>query len=122
MEEGEVQISDCHNYFISWALIRLTTNQVLDCQGLEQFARLLITPGLLPFLLNFQCLLTPLENTGFNLILYLPKVNYSERFYWFTLGARDFSSAVSGFCQVFIVTRAKSFSREKKFFWRLRRS
>ena len=25
----------------------------------------------------------------------------------FTLGARDFSSAVSGFCQVFIVTRAK---------------
>ena len=26
-----------------------------------------------------------------------------------TLGARDFSSAVSGFCQVFIVTRAKSF-------------
>ena len=24
-----------------------------------------------------------------------------------TLGARDFSSAVSGFCQVFIVTRAK---------------
>ena len=44
MEEGEVQISDCHNYFISWALIRLTTNQVLDCQGLEQFARLLL-PG-----------------------------------------------------------------------------
>ena len=33
-----------------------------------------------------------------------------------TLGARDFSSAVSGFCQVFIVTRAKS------FFSRLRRS
>ena len=31
-----------------------------------------------------------------------------------TLGARDFSSAVSGFCQVFIVTRA--------FFSRLRRS
>ena len=30
---------------------------------------------------------------------------------WPTLGARDFSSAVSGFCQVFIVTRAKSFSR-----------
>ena len=28
-----------------------------------------------------------------------------------TLGARDFSSAVSGFFQVFIVTRAKSFSR-----------
>ena len=28
-----------------------------------------------------------------------------------TLGARDFSSAVSVFCQVFIVTRAKSFSR-----------
>ena len=26
-----------------------------------------------------------------------------------TLGARDFSSAVSGFCQVFIVTRARSF-------------
>ena len=25
-----------------------------------------------------------------------------------TLGARDFCSAVSGFCQVFIVTRAKS--------------
>ena len=25
-----------------------------------------------------------------------------------TLGARDFSSAVSGFCQVFVVTRAKS--------------
>ena len=25
-----------------------------------------------------------------------------------TLGARDFSSTVSGFCQVFIVTRAKS--------------
>ena len=25
-----------------------------------------------------------------------------------TLGARDVSSAVSGFCQVFIVTRAKS--------------
>ena len=33
-----------------------------------------------------------------------------------TLGARDFSSAVSGFCQVFIVTRAK------RFFSRLRRS
>ena len=32
-----------------------------------------------------------------------------------TLGARDFSSAVSGFCQVFIVTRAK------RFFSRLRR-
>ena len=32
----------------------------------------------------------------------------------FTLGARDFSSAVSGFCQVFIVTRARG------FFWRLR--
>ena len=32
-----------------------------------------------------------------------------------TLGARDFSSAVSGFCQVFIVTRAKS-----GFFSRLR--
>ena len=29
----------------------------------------------------------------------------------FTLGARDFSSAVSGFCQVFIVTRAKNISR-----------
>ena len=28
-----------------------------------------------------------------------------------TLGARDFSSAVSGFCQVFIVTCAKRFSR-----------
>ena len=27
-----------------------------------------------------------------------------------TLGARDFSSAVSGFCQVFIVTLAKSFA------------
>ena len=27
-----------------------------------------------------------------------------------TLGARDFSSAVSGLCQVFIVTRAKSFA------------
>ena len=26
----------------------------------------------------------------------------------FTLGARDFSSVVSGFCQVFIVTHAKS--------------
>ena len=25
-----------------------------------------------------------------------------------TLGARDFSSAVSGFCQIFIVTSAKS--------------
>ena len=34
----------------------------------------------------------------------------------FTLGARDFSSAVSGFCQVFIVTRAK------RFFSRLRPS
>ena len=31
-----------------------------------------------------------------------------------TLGARDFSSAVSGFCQVFIMTRA--------FFSQLRRS
>ena len=28
-----------------------------------------------------------------------------------TLGVRDFCSTVSGFCQVFIVTRAKSFSR-----------
>ena len=27
---------------------------------------------------------------------------------WSTLGARDFSSAVSGFCQVFIVTRANT--------------
>ena len=34
----------------------------------KQFARLLF-PGLLPFLLNFQCLLTPLEITGFYLIL-----------------------------------------------------
>ena len=34
-----------------------------------------------------------------------------------TLGARDLSSAVSGFCQVFIVTRAKS-----AFFSRLRRT
>ena len=34
-----------------------------------------------------------------------------------TLGARDISRAVSGFCQVFIVTRAKS-----AFFSRLRRS
>ena len=33
-----------------------------------------------------------------------------------TLGARDFSSAVSGFCQVFIVTRAKSaFGQHRKF-------
>ena len=31
-----------------------------------------------------------------------------------TLGARDFSSAVSGFSQVFIVTRAKSFFLEKR--------
>ena len=28
-----------------------------------------------------------------------------------TLGVRDFCSTVSGFCQVFIVTRVKSFSR-----------
>ena len=36
----------------------------------------------------------------------------TEWFEWMsahTLGSRDFSSAVSGFCQVFIVTRAKSF-------------
>ena len=37
-----------------------------------------------------------------------------------TLGARDISSAVSGFCQIFIVTRAKSdfsrgFGRHQKF-------
>ena len=37
-----------------------------------------------------------------------------------TLGATDFSSAVSGFCQVFIVTRAKASGAE--FFSRLRRS
>ena len=36
-----------------------------------------------------------------------------------TLGARDFSSAVSGFCQVFIVTRAKSlWSRALLLWWR----
>ena len=40
-------------------------------------------------------------------------VSYFEHHYSrnVTLGARDISSAVSGFCQVFIVTRAKSFSR-----------
>ena len=39
-----------------------------------------------------------------------------------TLGARDFSSAVSGFCQVFIVTRARAsplvasaFGQHRKF-------
>ena len=47
-----------------------------------------------------------------------------------TLGGRDFSSAVSGFCEVFIVNRTKSglktqefFSwKQKRFFSRLRRS
>ena len=34
-----------------------------------------------------------------------------------TLGAKDFSSAVSGFCQVFIVTRAKSFAAREKNLW-----
>ena len=34
-----------------------------------------------------------------------------------TLGARDFSSAVSGFCQVFIVTRAKIPTAREKNFW-----
>ena len=33
-----------------------------------------------------------------------------------TLGARDFSSAVSGFCQVFIVTRAKASGAERYCF------
>ena len=32
-----------------------------------------------------------------------------------TLGARDFSSAVSGFCQVFIVTRA--FFSQRRHSW-----
>ena len=32
-----------------------------------------------------------------------------------TLGARDFSSAVSSFCRVFIVTRAKSSLRARDF-------
>ena len=32
-----------------------------------------------------------------------------------TLGARDFSRAVSSFCQVFIVTRAKSSLRARGF-------
>ena len=34
-----------------------------------------------------------------------------------TLGARDFSSAVSGFCQVFIVTRAKIPAAREKNLW-----
>ena len=38
-------------------------------------------------------------------------VTYSRRSREATLGARDFSSAVSGFSQVFIVTRAKNFFR-----------
>ena len=42
-----------------------------------------------------------------------PATKYIQFSWTYTLGARDFSSAVSGFCQVFIVTRAKSFSRGK---------
>ena len=38
-------------------------------------------------------------------------VTYSRRLREATLGARDFSSAVAGFSQVFIVTRAKRFFR-----------
>ena len=33
------------------------------------------------------------------------------------LGARDFSSAVSGFCQVFIVTRAPREKKAPKMCW-----
>ena len=40
----------------------------------------------------------------FHIGLYM--VDYNRCLKWCTLGARDFSSAVSGFCQVFIVTRA----------------
>ena len=45
------------------------TNQVLDFQGLETVCALVTLSRLLPFLLNFQCLLTPLENTEFDLIM-----------------------------------------------------
>ena len=38
-------------------------------------------------------------------------------YFFSTLGARDFSSAVSGFCQVFIVTRAKIPTAREKNFW-----
>ena len=50
---------------------------------------------------------TPTEGTGCGWLAELT-----------TLGARDFSSAVSGFCQVFIVTRAKSlWSRALLLWW-----
>ena len=48
---------------------QLSTNQALDCQGLEKQFACLLLPGLLPFLLNFRCLLTPLKNTAFDLIM-----------------------------------------------------
>ena len=84
--------SDCHNYFISlkkklcqlnqnnrtllgpYSRLPTTGNQlkVLDCQGLETFCSL-ITPGVITFparlSMSSKCLLTPLENTGLNLML-----------------------------------------------------
>ena len=41
-------------------------------------------------------------------VSYEPPLYSLVSFPFFTQGARDFSSAVSGFCQVFIVTRADS--------------
>ena len=43
-----------------------------------------------------------------------PAENHFENWVWPTLGARDFSNAVSGFCQVFIVTRARGFGLRPK--------
>ena len=49
-----------------------------------------------------------LEQLSRSSLLARPGISSLERLCSaFTLGARDFSNAVSGFCQVFIVTRAK---------------
>ena len=84
MEEGEPQIVFLIAKIISflsrngsikyikiiepcWVLISTVINQVLDwiAKAEKRFVHLFLS-GLLPFLLNFKCLFTPLENTGFD--------------------------------------------------------
>ena len=80
----------------------------------KKYKRLVYTPS---DLLARICKVNPSNAKKFRLICF-PRICFRGLIYC-TLGARDFSSAVSGFCQVYIVTRAKSlWSRALLLWWR----
>ena len=74
-----------------------------------------------PYLFCFSMLspvspLLPMFPLFFYVFPYFPRFPMFPLFTYIfpTLGGRDFASAVSGFCQVFIVTRAKSFFQARR--------